>query len=54
MRKYVLLATMVFCVGTSMVQEKKGGQEMPKEPTAEEIYEKGMTLVEIENLKITI
>ena len=40
MRKYLLLATMALCFGTSMAQEKKDGQETPKEPTAEELYEK--------------
>ena len=40
MRKYLLLATMALYSGTSMAQQNKDGQEMPKEPTAEELYEK--------------
>ena len=36
MRKYLLLATMALCFGTSLAQEKRD----PKEPTAEELYEK--------------
>lgn len=47
MKDYILLVTMGLCFGTSMAQDQK----LTKEPTAEELYEKGMTLVEIENLK---
>lgn len=47
MKDYILLVTMGLCFGTSMAQDQK----LTKEPTAEYLYEKGLTLVEIENLK---
>lgn len=38
MKKYLLVATMAFYFGTSVAQQNKVGQQTPKEPTAEELY----------------
>lgn len=49
MKKYLLLATMALYSGTSMAQQNKDGQEMPKEPTAEELCQKALDYLRGEN-----
>lgn len=49
MKKYLLLATMALCFGTSLAQQNKVAQQTPKEPTAEELYEKAFDYLRGEN-----
>ncbi len=52
MRKYLLLATMALCFGTSMAQQNKVAQQTSKEPTAEELYKKAFDYLRGDNGEI--
>ncbi len=45
MKRFLLLSTFLLCFGTVIAQEKAVGQQIAKEPTAEELYEKAFDYV---------